>query len=154
MAAVSDLDRVVGKTVRGVGYGSDEAELRRGNFIVYFTDGSALIVYAGEDRYDDQVVHSEFWPAKVPVEETPLDQERAKVEALLRRLADRDAAVERLSDELAAVMHSVDKWFLGDVPETNPATRAAEAREIALMAIDRLKVALASVESRKDGGRS
>ena len=41
-------------------------------------------------------------------------------------------------DELDAVMHSVDKWFEDDDPrlKLNPATRAAEAREIALCAIE------------------
>lgn len=41
-------------------------------------------------------------------------------------------------DELDAVMHSVDKWFDEDDPRlgNNPATRAADAREIALRAIE------------------
>lgn len=39
-------------------------------------------------------------------------------------------------DELDAVMHSVDKWLEGDDLKNNPATRAADAREIALKAIE------------------
>ena len=41
-------------------------------------------------------------------------------------------------DELDAVMHSVDKWFDEGDPrlKNNPATRAADAREIALKAIE------------------
>lgn len=39
-------------------------------------------------------------------------------------------------DELDAVMTSVDKWLKGDELMNNPATRAADAREIALKAIE------------------
>lgn len=41
-------------------------------------------------------------------------------------------------DELDGVMHSVDKWFDEDDPRLkhNPATRSADAREIALKAIE------------------
>ena len=39
-------------------------------------------------------------------------------------------------DELDAVMYSVDKWLEGDALLNNPATRAADAREIALKAIE------------------
>jgi len=60
--------------------------------------------------------------AKVPAEETV-----SKVLDAMRM------------DELTAVMYSVDKWFDGpDDPrlKQNPATRAADAREIALRAIE------------------
>lgn len=40
-------------------------------------------------------------------------------------------------DELDAVMLSVDKWLTGDQLKNNPATRAADAREVALRAIER-----------------
>jgi len=39
-------------------------------------------------------------------------------------------------DELDAVMTSVDKWLVGDALKNNPATRAADAREVALNAIE------------------
>lgn len=39
-------------------------------------------------------------------------------------------------DELDAVMTSVDKWLTGDELKNNPATRAADAREVALKAIE------------------
>jgi len=40
-------------------------------------------------------------------------------------------------DELDAVMTSVDKWLTGDELKNNPATRAADAREIALKAVEK-----------------
>lgn len=40
-------------------------------------------------------------------------------------------------DELDAVMISVDKFLTGDALKNNPATRAADAREIALQAIEK-----------------
>lgn len=40
-------------------------------------------------------------------------------------------------DELDAVMTSVDKWLKGDELKNNPATRAADAREIALKAVEK-----------------
>jgi hypothetical protein len=39
-------------------------------------------------------------------------------------------------DELDAVMITVDKWLEGQALKNNPATRAADAREIALKAIE------------------
>ena len=49
-----------------------------------------------------------------------------------------DLANEFRVDELEAVMISVDKWFDDNDPrlKNNPATRAADAREIALKAIE------------------
>jgi hypothetical protein len=47
----------------------------------------------------------------------------------------------KLEAELQAVMHSVDKWF-DEIPNDNPATRAARAREIALQVIERVEVEL------------
>lgn len=49
-----------------------------------------------------------------------------------------EAVHEFRMDELEAVMLSVDKWFDEDDPrlKNNPATRAADAREIALQAIE------------------
>ena len=49
-----------------------------------------------------------------------------------------------LQCELDAVMVSVDKWFGPNYPilKTNPATRASDAREIALREIERLSEAL------------
>ena len=41
------------------------------------------------------------------------------------------------ADELDAVMYSVRKWLPDDYRKTNPATEAADAREIALKAIER-----------------
>lgn len=54
-------------------------------------------------------------------------------------------------DELDAVMHSVDKW-LAHLPKNdkrrsyNPATRASDAREIALQAIETLTARLREAE--------
>ncbi len=54
--------------------------------------------------------------------------------------------------ELDAVMVSVDKWFDADDPrlENNPATRAADAREIGLRAIEYLTAELATVKAERD----
>jgi hypothetical protein len=54
----------------------------------------------------------------------------------------RDDAINAFRmDELDAVMHSVDKWLDGPALRNNPATRAADAREIALKAIESEKAA-------------
>jgi len=52
--------------------------------------------------------------------------------------------------ELDAVMHSVDKWLDGDDLKNNPATRAADAREIALRLIDAQAIAYKGVEGEVD----
>lgn len=63
------------------------------------------------------------------------------------------AIAEFRADELDAVMVSVDKWFDDGDPrlKNNPATRAADAREIALKAIDSVaaQVAKARQEDRE-----
>lgn len=53
---------------------------------------------------------------------------------------------DTLDYELMAVMHSVDKWF-GVVPDENPATRAADAREIALKAIEEAHERIAALKA-------
>lgn len=50
--------------------------------------------------------------------------------------ARKEAVNEFRMDELDGVMHSVDKWLKGDALKNNPATRAADAREVALKAIE------------------
>lgn len=57
----------------------------------------------------------------------------------------REAITQFRMDELDAVMHSIDKWFKeGDSRlKDNPATRAANAREIALKAMEATKRACA-----------
>jgi hypothetical protein len=82
-----------------------------------------------------------------------------------KQLADERAEVARLEsenarlreeyvndfrmDELDALVHSVDKWFDDDDPrlERNPATRAGDAREIALKAIETLQARVARLLS-------
>lgn len=50
---------------------------------------------------------------------------------------DRNLAINAFRmDELDAVMLSVDKWLDGPALKNNPATRAADAREVALKAIE------------------
>jgi len=62
--------------------------------------------------------------------------------ALNRHIDHLEQRVRELETELQAVMHSVDKWF--DTPSNdNPATRAADAREVALQAIEKLEAELA-----------
>lgn len=62
----------------------------------------------------------------------------AAYEAALEDLKASELADFRM-DELDAVMHSVDKWLEGDDLKNNPATRAADAREIALKAIESVR---------------
>ena len=57
---------------------------------------------------------------------------------------DRDSAINAFRmDELDAVMMSVDKWLSGQALRNNPATRAADAREVALKAIEAVATAQA-----------
>jgi hypothetical protein len=50
----------------------------------------------------------------------------------------RDSAINAFRmDELDAVMLSTDKWLDGSALKNNPATRAADAREVALKAIEK-----------------
>jgi chromosome segregation ATPase len=59
---------------------------------------------------------------------------------------EQQSKIAELGQELEAVMLSVDKWL--EVPsEDNPATRASDAREIALKVIDRLEQELAKEKS-------
>lgn len=89
-----------------------------------------------------------------------IDQKLDKVLNELDTIKNNLANFKRDSNELQAVMISVDKW-LGDPSdlEENPATRAARAREIALKAIDAAEfrasqmhaIALIQVEDYKCG---
>jgi hypothetical protein len=95
--------------------------------------------------------------------ESALRQERERVAAVLSSVlspdtpsaeVDREAAINDFRmDELDAVMHSVRKWLPDDYVATNPATEAADAREIALKAIEhetaRTKAAEAEVNRLK-----
>jgi len=55
-----------------------------------------------------------------------------------RQLAERERSVNDFRmDTLDAVMHSVRKWLPDDYKEVNPETTAADAREIALKAIEK-----------------
>lgn len=74
---------------------------------------------------------------------TSIEKFDARINELANLIAFHDASVraEALKDdfrmdELDAVMVSVDKWLEGEALNNNPATRAAEAREIALKAIE------------------
>lgn len=93
------------------------------------------------ERFADNGAHShwdmiEKATGKVLASYPPDDQPG---EAGLREAAINDFRM----DELDAVMHSVDKWFDEGDPRlrNNPATRAADAREIALQAIERSALA-------------
>ena len=55
---------------------------------------------------------------------------------VLRMTKEEDMRDDFRMDELDAVMYSVDKWLEGDALKNNPATRAADAREYALRAIE------------------
>lgn len=67
---------------------------------------------------------------------------------------EREQAIRQFRmDELEAVMLSVDKWLdydEDDPQRPNPATRAAEAREVALRTIEALSEKLAKVEAERD----
>ena len=62
-----------------------------------------------------------------------------------------ESEVDALKAELDAVMQlGVDKWLEGDALNNNTATRAAEARKVALGAIDALR---AEVERLREAGK-
>lgn len=75
-----------------------------------------------------------------------IDQKLDKVLNELNTIKNNLANFKRDSNELQAVMISVDKWL--DDPsdlEENPATRAARAREIALKAIEAAEARIAEM---------
>jgi hypothetical protein len=63
----------------------------------------------------------------------------------------RDEAVKAFRmDELDAVMVSADKWLEGDQLRNNPATRAADAREVALKATEKAQSDLTKARAALD----
>src|SRR5688572_23218730 len=83
------------------------------------------------------------WTAAVP----PADYDKAKWNALetsiytlhatlMEQVSTLTAELGKAHAELFGVMHSVDKWLSEKQLSENPATRAADAREVALRAIE------------------
>lgn len=106
------------------------------------------IVFAWADAFPTRgtVADDSLYPVDRPVEpanrwENP--EQWAYIADWEENRADRAEAARRNEevndfrmDELDAVMTSVDKWLKGEDLKNNPATRAADAREVALKAIE------------------
>jgi DNA primase large subunit len=81
--------------------------------------------YFGHEQEAAQLIESAFAAIRADEAEKRCDN------------CDKDKAINAFRmDELDAVMMSVDKWLDGTALRNNPATRAADAREIALKAIE------------------
>jgi chromosome segregation ATPase len=76
-----------------------------------------------------------------------------EVESLQESLIDVNIENERLTYTLAGVMHSVDKWFDKVDENTDEVNRAAQAREIALQAIEKRDDVLKQAEEALEVGQ-